>query len=146
MYMATQKLRRKKNFTPCIAVEEEEMFNLGIFQFNISRILVHLHDGKLVAEREEIDVEEWTCQNCCNKVNESHLAGVDINLPVIQAEISPGRYVIIDGNHRLEKARRNQVGFIPSWKIRAIQLVDYFTEEIGYLAFIDYWNEKCRQK
>jgi hypothetical protein len=146
MYMATQKLRRKKNFTPCVAFEEEEMYNLGIFQFNISRILEHLQNGKLVAKREDIDVDTWTRRNCCNNVNESHLYGVDINLPVIQAEISPGRYVIIDGNHRLEKARRNQVGFIPSYKIWAIQLVDYFTEERGYLAFIDFWNEKCRSE
>jgi hypothetical protein len=26
--MATQKLRRKKNFTPCVAVEDEEIYNL----------------------------------------------------------------------------------------------------------------------
>lgn len=144
--MATQKLRRKKKFTPCVAVEDEEMFNLGIFKFNISRILEHLQNGKLIAEREDIDVVTWTRGNCCGEVNEAHLSGVDINLPVIQAEISPGRYVIIDGNHRLEKARRNQAGFIPSYKIRAVQLADYFTEERGYLAFIDYWNEKCQSE
>jgi hypothetical protein len=50
------------------------------------------------------------------------------------------------GNHSLENARRNHVQFIPSWKIRAVHLVDYLTKEKGYLAFIDYWNEKCRQK
>ena len=122
------------------------MFNLGIFQFNISRILEHLQNGKLLAEQEDTDVVTWNRGNCCGEVNEAHLSGVDINLPVIQAEISPGRYVIIDGNHRLEKARRNQAGFIPSYKIRAVQLVDYFTEERGYLAFINFWNEKCRSE
>jgi len=78
------------------------------------------------------------------RVDETHMPTVDTSQPVIQAEISPGQFVIIDGNHRLEKAHRNQLHIIPSRKIRAEQLLNYFTEEKSYSAFVKYWNEKLR--
>ena len=41
-----------------------------------------------------------------SSINESHMDSVVISQPVILAEISPGRFNLIDGNHRMEKARR----------------------------------------
>lgn len=142
--MPSQKLRRKKNFAPCEALENDEVYNLGIFQFNISRISEHIQKGILAAEQEDVDVVKWYHQHCTSKVNETHLPTVDTSKPVIQAEISPGKFEIIDGNHRLEKAYRNHIHFISSFKILAKQLVNYFTEENGYIAFVDYWNQKLK--
>lgn len=91
-----------------------------------------------------MNIVKWYSLHYTNKVNESHLPLIYISELVLQAEISPGRYVIIDGNHRLEKAHRNQIQFFTSWKIRAEQMLNYFTEEKGYTAFVDYWNEKLK--
>jgi len=67
---------------------------------------------------------------------------VDVNKPVIQAEIRPGMFEIIDGNHRIEKALRDGMEFIDSYKIRGEQLLSYFADERGYKAFVEYWNSK----
>jgi len=142
--MQSRKLKHKKNFHPCEAFENEEVFSLGVFRFNITRIYEHIQNGTLAAGNEDIDVEMWYSLHSSNKVNETHLSTVDTSQPVIQAEISPGRYVIIDGNHRLEKAHRNQIQSIPSYKIRAEQLLNYFTEEKGYSGYVDYWNAKLK--
>ena len=67
---------------------------------------------------------------------------VDINKTVLQAEIRAGAYNIIDGNHRLEKARREGVELINSYKIKGEQLLPYFIKKKAYAAFVEYWNSK----
>jgi hypothetical protein len=37
---------------------------------------------------------------------------LDVVSPIILAEISPGRYNVIDGNLRLEKTYRMEMGYI----------------------------------
>ena len=54
---------------------------------------------------EEVRVKDFS--EGSSQINESHLATVDVSKPVIVAEISPGRFNVIDGNHRMEKARRS---------------------------------------
>ena len=51
-------------------------------------------------------------------------------------------FEIIDGNHRIEKALRDGMEFIDSYKIRGEQLLSYFADERGYKAFVEYWNSK----
>ena len=49
---------------------------------------------------------------------------------------------IIDGNHRLEKAHREKVETVKSYKLKAEQLIPYFIAVRGYQAFVGYWNNK----
>lgn len=67
---------------------------------------------------------------------------VDINKPVLQAEIRPGMFEIIDGNHPMEKAYRENIEFINSYKLKGEQLLAFFTDKRGYEAFVKYWNSK----
>lgn len=39
---------------------------------------------------------------------------VDVTKPVIMAEIAPGHYNLIDGRHRVEKARRLGMKKVPA--------------------------------
>ena len=114
----------------------------GIFNFNISKILEHIPAGKLEAEIELIKVSEWFKRHSRDSVNEDHLPTVDITKPVLQAEIRPGVFEIIDGNHRIEKACRNDVEFVNSYKLKGEQLVAYFADVRGYKAYVEYWNSK----
>lgn len=131
-----------ENYTPCPAAENDELFPNGIFVFNISTIIEHITTGKLVVEQEDIYIPNWFKRRAIHKVNEKHLLSVSLDQPVIQAEISPGRFNIIDGNHRMEKARRDHIDFVESYKLRGEQLVDYFIDLKGYQSFISYWNSK----
>ena len=58
---------------------------------------------------ERINIKKWEKTHCMSdSLNEEHLKTVNTRKPVIQAEISIGRFEIIDGNHRFEKAFRDE--------------------------------------
>ena len=138
-------LKLNKDFIPCDVFENEEIYPNGIFHFNISRILEHIISGQLIVELEDICVPDWYKSHYTgNDFNEEHLKTVSLEKPVIQAEISPGNYNIIDGNHRLEKAHREKASTVKSYKLKAEQLIPYFITVRGYQAFVGYWNDKLK--
>lgn len=64
-----------------------------------------------------------------SSINESNVDSVDISKPVILAEISPGRYNLIDGNHRMEKARRMGINSIRAYKLNVEQHIRFLTSK-----------------
>lgn len=136
----SRKLIFNENFVPIPKKDGDEIFPNGVFHINVSRILADIQSGVLQAERERINVKEWFIDHFRPMVNEKHLPYVDLNEPVIQAEIRPGKYSIIDGNHRMEKAIRENVDYIDSYKLRGEQLIPYIVSKEGYKAFVNYWN------
>lgn len=138
-------LSLNKNYTPCPAVENDELYPNGIFVFNISKIIEHIQSGLLTIEEEDICVKNWYSKNLTStSLNEEYLKTLTLERPVIQGEISPGKYNIIDGNHRLEKAYREKVEYIKSYKVKGEQLIDYFIDSRGYQSFVEYWNSIIR--
>jgi len=77
-----------------------------------------------------------------SRINESHMDSVVMKDPVILAEIAPGRYNLIDGNHRMEKARRLGIKKMPAYKLKAEQHIRFLTDKKAYEAFVEYWNRK----
>ena len=138
----SRKLKLDKNFEPIPTREGDEIFRNGYFEFNITRILEDISAGKLEVEEEPIKISSWPRLHSSNSLNEDHLSSVDINKTVLQAEIRAGAYNIIDGNHRIEQARREGVNLINSYKMKGEQLLPYFIKKKGYEAFVEYWNSK----
>ena len=66
----------------------------------------------------------------------------NITVPIILAEIRPGGYNVIDGNHRLEKAYRMGVEYIKGYKLRPEQHIPFLTSLKAYHAYVEYWNSK----
>ena len=73
------------------------------------------------------------------------MGSVEISKPVILAEISPGRYNLIDGNHRMEKARRMGINSIQAYKLNVEQHMRFLTSRKAYVAYIGYWNNKLKE-
>ena len=69
---------------------------------------------------------------------------VDISRPVLLAEISPGHYNLIDGNHRMEKARKMGINHILAYKLNVKQHIEFLTERKAYLSYVEYWNGKLK--
>jgi ParB-like nuclease domain len=92
---------------------------------------------------EEILVQDFSKGS--SKFKEDHLETVNVTKPVIVAEIAPGRFNVIDGNHRMEKARRLGMEKIPAYKLGPEQHLRFLTTEKGYLAYIEYWNGKLKE-
>jgi len=135
-----RKLKINKRFTPCPEQDGDELYPNGIFVFNISKMAEYIQRNSI--DCEEVLVKDFSRGS--SKFNEEHLPSVDVAKPVIIAEISPGRYNVIDGNHRMEKARRLGLKKMPAYKVTPEQHIQFLTTEKGYLAYVEYWNDKLK--
>ena len=140
-----RKLKLIKNYTPKISKSEDiEIYPNGVFNFFISKMLEDIEDDILRPKKVRIDIEKWlkTHYRSDSIIDKNDLGKIS-RKPIIQAEISPGKYEIIDGNHRFEKAFRDNRKTITSYKLTAQELVPYFYDKKGYECFVRYWNSKC---
>ncbi len=143
MFLA-KPLKIDDDFTPCPVAEGDELFPNGIFVFNITNLIEYLEkypDGILL---EEVAVSDFF--KGFSSINELHMDSVEISKPVILAEISPGRYNLIDGNHRMEKAHRLGIYSIRAYKLNVSQHIRFLTTKKAYIAYVEYWNSKVKEQ
>lgn len=136
------KLKIDNAFIPCPVADGDELFPNGIFEFNITKMIEHIQNNPDFVI-EDVDVDNILTG--FSSINESHVNSVNISNPVILAEISPGRYNVIDGNHRMEKARRMGVKILRAYKINADQHIKFLTSKEAYVTYIEYWNGKLKE-
>lgn len=135
-------LKMDKNYMPALVDENDELFPNGIFEFNITKMLEFINENKDDITLKNIPVKAY--RSNMSRLNESHVESVDISSPIILAEISPGRYNVIDGHHRLEKAYRSGVESIYAYMFTAKQHLPFLTSRRAYQSFIEYWNSKVK--
>ena len=136
-----KKFKFNKKFQPRPVDEGDELYRNGIFEFNITKLRAFVMANPDVFPPEKVDVEALrTCPRI--HLNESTVQTADPSAPIVLAEISPGRFNVIDGNHRLEKAHRDGVEKISTYRVTADQHVAFLTSERAYKAYIEYWNSK----
>ncbi len=137
-----KKLKADKDFTPTPVNDGDELYPNGIFVFNITKMIEHINENPNEFEPETVEVDDFS--NAFSSITESHVNSVDISQPVILAEISPGRYNLIDGNHRMEKARRMEVKSVLAFRLDVKQHMKFLTSKEAYLSYIEYWNGKVK--
>ena len=135
-----RKLKVDPGFIPCPAVTGDEHYPNGIFVFNISEMLKYIRDHPGEIALEEVQVSDIDSSG--STIDEAYMDSVDLSKPVILAEIAPGRYNLIDGHHRIEKAVRMGLKSIKAYKFHAEQHIRFLTEKRGYFAYVEYWNDK----
>ena len=135
-------LRVENNFTPCPVATGDELFPNGIFVFNITKILEYIQKNPDSITLEEVAVSDFF--EGFSSVNEAYMDSVEISQPVIVAEISPGLYNLIDGNHRMEKARRMEIKSLPAYKLNVDQHILFLTSTKAYVTYVEYWNSKVK--
>jgi hypothetical protein len=62
----------------------------------------------------------------------------------VLAEISPGVYNLIDGHHRMEKARRLGIAKLRAYKLQARQHLAFLISKRAYFSYVEYWNNKLK--
>jgi len=140
----TKMLKIDNSFTPCPTKSGDELYPNGIFEFNITKMLEFIQKNIDCITVEEVAVDNFPKE--FSSIDESHVDSVDISLPVLLAEISPDRYNLIDGNHRMEKARRIGVSSMTAYKLNVKQHINFLTSKRAYVTYVEYWNDKVRQK
>lgn len=138
--MKTRTLKHNKNYNPCEAKIGDECYINGIFKFNISELIKYIKQNPEKFQPEEINVEDYSY--FCG-VNEKHINPVNINKPVILAEIAPEQYNLIDGNHRVTKAKRLNKETVMAYKIPMEEHINFIIDKKSYEKYVQYWNEKC---
>ena len=133
------KLTIENDFTPCPESDGDEFFPNGIFVFNITKMTEHIMNNPELFVPEELAVKDL--QKFLS-INEIHVDSVDISKPVIIAEIAPSRFNLIDGQHRVEKARRLGQEKIMAYRLTVHQHIRFLTSRKAYEIYVEYWNSK----
>lgn len=141
---AAAKLKLDKTFQSCPAEPGDEFYPNGIFEFNITRLFAFMETdvGRFPIERIEIDgIPNYGDRN----LDEETIDTADLLQPIILAEISPGLFSLIDGHHRVAKARRVGVRALPAHRVACPHHVQFLTSARAYERYVEYWNEKLAQ-
>lgn len=137
------RLHADPTFVPCPVEDGDELYPNGIFVFNVTRILEHVASHPQEVALVPLAVRSVTRWG--DTLVDAHVEAADLARPVVLAEIAPGRFNLIDGHHRLEKARRQGVETLWAYRLSAVQHVRFLTSTRAYLTFVGYWNGKVAE-
>ena len=59
-------------------------------------------------------------------------------------QVRPKGAKFIDGNHRMEKARRMGINSMLAYRLNVEQHMKFLTNKKAYVAYIEYWNSKLK--
>ena len=138
------KLKLDKRFQPCPLDEGDEAYPNGIFHFNISRLLAIIDAHPEDFPLEHIPVADIPSYAGAS-LNEATVRSADLSRPVLLAEIAPGRYNLIDGHHRVAKARLDGVPTVHARRIPCPRHVPFLTTTEAYQKYVEYWNSKVKE-
>lgn len=138
-----KRLKLDSTFKPCPPAEEEEVFANGVIRWNISKMQEFIDAHPQEIEYKQMDMqlltEEYT------NINLDHVPTVDIKKPIILVEFNPMiQDHLIDGRHRVTRARELGVTTLPAYKLKLKQHIPFLTSQTGYEAYVRYWNEKVK--
>jgi hypothetical protein len=135
-------LKADKHFTPCPVTDDDELFPNGFFVFNITRLREDIRNNPDRYILEVAAVRDFPRE--FSFINQDHLDSVDIFIPVVLAEIAPGQYNLIDGHHRMEKARRMGITSVPAYRLEVEQHIRFLTSTKAYTT--SRTGDLCRVK
>lgn len=147
------------NFKLCEIEEGHEVMPNGIFVFNITRLIEHIESHPEGYLHIEIEVPTYFDQRQKFELNEDYVEQADLGRPLILAEIAPDRlemgmrgsesdlyargYNLLDGHHRLAKARKHGIQTLPAYVLRMEQHLPFLAR--SYETYVEYWNGKLEE-
>ena len=138
-------LKRDRKFQPCLVEPGDEHYANGIFEFNITRLLAFIDSCPERFPVENVLVEDFPAFGSSH-LNEETISSADLARPILLAEIAPALFNVIDGNHRLARARRENVQMIPARRVRCADHVPFLISDWAYEKYVEYWNSKLEDR
>jgi hypothetical protein len=138
------KLKLSRAFEPCPIDSGDERFRNGIFEFNITRFMafIETHPDRFPVEAVPVaSIPNYGGSH----LDQTTIAAADLSRPVLFAEIAPGGFNLIDGNHRVARAQRDGVSTVPGYRIRCPDHVAFLTSTMAYEKYVEYWNGKIKE-
>lgn len=134
------KLKFNKKFQAINVDAEDELFPNGLFEFNITKLIAHINANPVNFPIEEVVLD--TLWESSSNLSDAAIQAANLSVPIILAEISPGRFNVVDGNHRVAKARRNGAKSLLAYTVRPDQHHRFLTSVNAYKKYVEYWNTK----
>lgn len=75
-------------------------------------------------------------------LEQEHIAKADLSRPLIYVELAPDCYNLMDGHHRLAKAKQQGVKDLPAYFLPSDVGIHYLCSEEEYRDYVKYWNGK----
>jgi hypothetical protein len=136
----------------------DEYFPNGIFKFHITKLNEYIDEYGEEFIVEEVDVNEYFRYFCNEELNPEYVQAADLSRPIIMAEIAPDRlqhgypfissdyysrgYNLIDGHHRLVKAKQNGIEKLKAYIVSMEQHIPFMID--GFEEYVEYWNSKLK--
>ena len=135
-------LRRDPQFQPCATEPGDELYPNGIFEFNISRLISFISAHPERFPTEVVELSHILHYGSSKRLMLPLSRRPTSLAPVLLAEIAPARFSLIDGHHRVAKARRMLAATITAYRVRCPDHVDFLTSAHAYEEYVEYWNSK----
>ena len=148
-------LSPERQEAPVLPDVGDEIYCSGVFFFNVSALLVWVKQNPQPTV--EIPADIW---GSFSEKEDCYVEAADLTRPIVVAEIAPDYrefipdisekdwitrgYVCIDGQHRIEKARRLGIKTLPAVVIRMEQHLPFLYK--GYDRYVEYWNGKLKDR
>ena len=135
-------LPRDPQFQPCTTEPGDELCPNGIFEFNISRLIAFISAHPERFPTKIVELSEIPDYGSSDRLDDAAVQTADLSRPVLLAEIAPARFSLIDGHHRVAKARRMMATTITAFRVRCPDHVSFLTSANAYETYVEYWNSK----
>ncbi|RAZ69645.1 ParB N-terminal domain-containing protein [Planococcus maitriensis] len=139
------KLKENPNFIPCVPVVDDETFGGFPFTWNITRAESWIEENLDQVERSFVQVALPSPGADSDFLDEAWIPEADLTKPILAVRMRPEFFKLIDGNHRVAKARRMGVTELPAYYLTEQQHRQFFTREQADGLYVKYWNEKLEQ-
>lgn len=139
-----KELKEKRDFVPCIAVPGDEMLGGFPFNWNISRAAEWVGDNLDQVELSVVQIGPPDPGVDSKNLDEDFLSQADLSKPIIMVRMRPEFFRLIDGNHRVAKARRIGVKELPAYYLTQEQHRQFFTAADMDKRYVAYWNDKLK--
>ena len=136
------RLRLDRRFCPCHVEPGDEFFANGIFEFNITRLFDFLQAHPKRFSIESLELANIPSFEDVSHLNKARVDTVDVLKSVLLAEISPGCYNLIDGQHRIARARGENLVQVAAYRVSCPDHVTFLTSAKAYESYVRYWNSK----
>jgi len=136
------RLRRDPQFQPCATEPGDELYPNGIFEFNISLLIAFISAHPERFPTEIVQLSEIPDYGSSRPLDDAAVQAADLSRPVLLAEIASAHFSLIDGHHRVAKARRMLSSTITAHRVRCPDHVNFLTSANAYEKYLEYWNSK----
>ena len=119
---------------------------LGGFPFNwhITRAAAWIEENRDQIELSVVQVGPRSPGADSPNLDEDFLPKADLTKPIIMVRMRPEFFRLIDGNHRVAKARRMGMAELPAYYLTEEQHRQFFTAEEMDKRYVEYWNDKLK--